>query len=93
MRLAPPSPPHTHADTHARERASARAPALNRHAALHVACGVWRVRRYLADDRTVISVGGHDRGIYQWKTCGMASGLPPIPVIMRKIKEAEVRHT
>ncbi|GFR50670.1 hypothetical protein Agub_g12921 [Astrephomene gubernaculifera] len=37
--------------------------------------------RFLADDQLVVSVGGHDRGIYQWRTCGVASGLPPLPVI------------
>lgn len=27
--------------------------------------------RFLCDDRMVLSVGGHDRGIYQWRTCGI----------------------
>ncbi|CAD7702032.1 unnamed protein product [Ostreobium quekettii] len=33
----------------------------------HVMC-----TRFLADDRTVVSVGGHDRAIFQWKTCGVS---------------------
>jgi hypothetical protein len=28
--------------------------------------------RFSADDRYVISAGGHDRGIFQWRTCGVA---------------------
>ncbi len=43
--------------------------------------------RFLADDRLVVSVGGNDRGIYQWRTCGVASGLPPLPVIYRRLDE------
>ncbi|KAG2496899.1 hypothetical protein HYH03_004906 [Edaphochlamys debaryana] len=41
--------------------------------------------RFLADDQIVVSAGGHDRGIYQWRTCGIASGLPPLPVIYEKL--------
>ncbi len=33
-------------------------------------------------------MGGHDRGIFQWRTCGVASGLPPLPVIYKLLKEA-----
>lgn len=33
----------------------------------HVCCV-----RFSCDDRRVVSVGGHDRGIYQWKTVGIA---------------------
>ncbi|GMH32772.1 hypothetical protein BSKO_00606 [Bryopsis sp. KO-2023] len=29
--------------------------------------------RFLADDRTVVSVGGFDRAIFQWRTCGVNS--------------------
>ncbi len=28
--------------------------------------------RFNADDRYVVSLGGHDRGIFQWRTCGVA---------------------
>lgn len=45
------------------------------------------VNRFLADDRLAVSVGGHDRGVYQWRTCGVASGLPPTPVILQRLKE------
>ncbi|KAG2428966.1 hypothetical protein HXX76_011210 [Chlamydomonas incerta] len=44
--------------------------------------------RHLADDQVVVSVGGHDRGIFQWRTCGVASGLPPLPVIYQLLKKA-----
>lgn len=44
--------------------------------------------RHLADDQVIVSVGGHDRGIFQWRTCGVASGLPPLPVIYQLLKKA-----
>lgn len=28
--------------------------------------------RFSCDDRYVVSVGGHDRGIFQWRTVGVA---------------------
>lgn len=59
----------------------------------HVPCWTLPPCRFLADDRLVVSVGGNDRGIYQWRTCGVASGLPPLPVIYRRLDEcmAKVR--
>ena len=81
------SPPQAAAVT---GRPSHARPRLARPAYTHVLLfGLARVRprRVLADDRLAVSVGGHDRGIYQWRTCGVASGLPPIPVILKQLKE------
>ncbi|EFJ49062.1 hypothetical protein VOLCADRAFT_90304 [Volvox carteri f. nagariensis] len=47
--------------------------------------------RFLSDDRVIVSVGGHDRGIYQWRTCGIASGLPPLPAIYSMLAECEAK--
>lgn len=36
--------------------------------ASHVVCC-----RFLCDDRTVVTAGGHDRAVFQWRTCGIAA--------------------